>query len=145
MNNAQESNLSQALRNRKKQDKRYPHIVNVDNGRLLPNTEKLRAHPKYRVYAGPTGPEVTNEQRLAWVQGLMERNPIKVVNTTAEVFDIAKASSEDLVAFALDQYGAALDATKPAAALRREVAALAGLPAQEMPVASGTGLLEPLV
>ncbi len=141
MNSQQEANLSQAVSSSKRQDKRYPHVINVENGRLMPNTPKLRGHKLYRVYAGPK--DATTEQRLAWIKGLMARTPIRVVNSAEETFDIAKAGGEDIVAFALEHFGAALDATKPVGVLRRELAGLAGLPTQDVPVVSavGSGLL----
>jgi len=141
MNSQQEHNLSQAFSKSKKQDKRYPHVVNVENGRLMPNTPKLREHKLYRVYAGPK--DATTEERLAWIKGLMARSPIKVVNSAEETFDIAKAGGEELVAFALEHFGAALDGTKPVAVLRRELAGLAGLPTQEVPVVGGILASEP--
>ena len=135
MNTQQEQNLSNAVSASKKQDKRYPQVINIENGRLMPNTKRLREHKLYRVYAGPK--DATTEERLAWIKGLMARTPIRVVNSAEETFDIAKAGGEELVAFALEHFGAALDGTKPVAVLRRELANLAGLPTQEVPVVTG--------
>jgi hypothetical protein len=113
------------MRAKKKQDKTHPHLVNVKDGRLMPNTPKLREMADYRVYDGPI--DGTREQRLAWVKKVIARNPVKIVNTQVEEsFDIGKASKDDLVTFAYEQWGQTLDIAKPLKVLRDEVAKLAG-------------------
>lgn len=122
----QEQRLTDShARSRKKQDKEHPHLVNVKDGRLMPNTPKLREMADYRVYDGPI--DGTREQRLVWVRAALKRNPVKIVNTQEqETFDIGKASKDDLVTFAFEQWGATLDSAKPLKMLRDEVAKLAG-------------------
>ena len=122
----QEQRLTDSLaRAKKKQDKTHPHLVNIKDGRLMPNTVRLREMTDYRVYDGPI--DGTNEQRLAWVKKAISRNPVKIVNTQVEeAFDIGKASKDDLVTFAYEQWGKTLDIAMPLKALRDEVAKLAG-------------------
>jgi hypothetical protein len=124
---AQEQSLSDSyMRAKKKQDKTHPHLVNVKDGRLMPNTPKLREMADYRVYDGPI--DSTREQRLAWVKKAIGRNPVKIVNTQVEEsFDIGKASKDDLVTFAYEQWGQTLDIAKPLKVLRDEVSKLAGV------------------
>ncbi len=121
----QEQRLSDShMRSKKKQDKTHPHLINIKDGRLMPNTPKLREMADYRVYDGPI--DGTRESRMAWIKGALKRNPIKIVNTQEqETFDIGKASKDDLVTFAFEQWGKTLDIAKPLKALRDEVAALA--------------------
>ena len=65
---------------------------------------------------------------LSWVYWLkgMQHMPRKVVNTVPqEVFDIGTATADDLVMFALEEYGATLDPVLPVKKLRTKVAELA--------------------
>lgn len=123
----QEQRMSDSLAaSKKKQDKTHPHLINIKDGRLMPNTPKLRLLPDYRVYDGPI--DGTRAQRMGWIKQAISRAPVKIVNTApveAAVFDIGKASKDDLITFAFERWGKTLDASKTLALLRTEVAALA--------------------
>lgn len=110
---------------KKRQDKTNPFVINIDNGRLLPNTPRLRAHKDYRVYTGPTGPDVTEAQRMQWLAGAKRYSP-RIVDSSvgaeaaaeSEPFDIGTATAADLVMFAFENYGKVLDEKSPLPVLR---------------------------
>lgn len=109
---------------KKRQDKTNPMVINIDDGRLMPNTEALRKHPKYRVYGGPLDAPVS--ARMKWLAGALRQMP-KVTNSKAEsdVFDVGTATADDLVVFAMENWGAVLDPTKDLRELRKAVMKLA--------------------
>jgi len=124
----QERNLSNASANVKhKQDKVNPHVINIHDGRLMPNTPRLRVHKDYRIYTGPKGPDIGAPERLRWLAGALRQLPMKVVNSKAEAdtFDVGTATKDELVVFAQDEFGHVLDASKDVRTLRKEVMALA--------------------
>ncbi len=108
---------------KRRQDKTNPMVIHIENGRLMPNTPNLRKHPMYRVYGGAL--DAALPERMKWLKGMM-RMPRQVVNTAPqEVFDIGTATADDLVLFALEEYGAVLASTTPINKLRKQVAAMA--------------------
>lgn len=118
----QESNLSQAAAasKKRKQDATNPMVINIHDGRLMPNTPRLRVHKDYRVFTGDIN--ATLPERMRWLTGT-KHQPIRVVNTadTAAEFDLGAASKEDIVTFAFEQYGVVLEPTKDIRTLRKEV------------------------
>jgi hypothetical protein len=127
MTEQQEANLAAAhgRAKKKKQDKANPMVINIHNGRLMPNTPRLRAHKDYRVYGGKLDASVP--ERMRWLEGALKQLPTKVVNSkeAEDMFDVGTASIDDLVVFAVEQWGATLDPNKPIKQLRKEVVALA--------------------
>jgi hypothetical protein len=116
----QERNLSDAnARAKKKQDRTNPHVINIEDGRLMPNTPRLRIHPKYRVYTGPKDADVGT--RMRWLEGAT-KTP-KIVNTMAEAdaFDVGTATLDEMQVFALENFGLVLDTKKPMKTLRKEI------------------------
>jgi hypothetical protein len=123
----QERNLSEAnARAKKKQDRTNPMVVNIEDGRLMPNTPRLRVHPQYRVYGGPRDADAAG--RLRWLDGQSRAGKTtKVVNSkeAEDTFDVGTATADDLMIFALENYGLALDPSKPLKVLRKELLAAA--------------------
>lgn len=124
---AAEQRMIAARNARNQQDKKHPFVINIKDGRLLPNVPTLRAHPDYRVYTGD--PKAAVEDRLRFLSVAGHR-PRVVDSEEGEQappppFDIAKASREELVAFAASQYDATLDPGAHLNALRAQVRALA--------------------
>lgn len=118
----QERNLSDAnARAKKKQDKTNPMVVNIEDGRLMPNTPRLRVHPQYRVYAGPKDADAAG--RLRWLEGQSRGGKTKLVNSKADedTFDVGTATADEMVIFALENYGLKLDPKKPLKTLRKEL------------------------
>lgn len=96
-----------------KQDKKHPMLINVEDGRLMPNVPLLRKNAKYRVFMGDPKTPLADRMRILETQGI--RNRAAVVDSSQQAadapeFDIGKAQRADLVKFALETYGATLDA-----------------------------------
>lgn len=109
---------------KRRQDKTNPHVINVNDGRLMPNTPRLRKHKDYRVYMGPK--DADTELRMKWLAGAGRRSPMVVDSSEpAEVFDLGKATAADLVLFAFENYGMILDENTPIVELRKAVKATA--------------------
>lgn len=127
MISAQQEMAMQAANDRsskKRQDKTNPHVIHVDNGRLMPNTPRLREHKDYRVYTGPKGADLPT--RMRWLAGAQRRAPALIDSSEAsETFDLGKASAADLVMFAFENYGKVLDENTPLLELRKAIKAMA--------------------
>lgn len=124
---AVEQKMVAAHNARNQQDKKHPFVINIKDGRLLPNVPSLRAHPSYRVYTGDPAASPRDRLRFLSVAG---HRPAVVDSDEGEQappppFDIAKAGREELVEFAASQYGTALDPSAHLNALRAQVRALA--------------------
>lgn len=123
----QEKNLSNAQQRsaKKKQDKAYPHVVNINDGRLMPSVPALRNHKDYRLYTGPA--DASTAERLKWVEGTLKKGMPKVINSMAEAdeFDVGKASKDDLIVFAMEQFGHALDPSVDIRTMRKKIVEMA--------------------
>ena len=121
----QEKTLSNAQQRsaKRRQDKQFPHVVNVNDGRLMPNVLALRNHKDYRVYQGPK--DASTDDRLRWLQGV-SKTP-KVTNSQAEAddFDVGKATKDDLIVFAMEQYGAPIDPAMDIRTMRKKIVEMA--------------------
>lgn len=118
----QEQNLASASKRSKKrlQDKTHPQVVNIHDGRRMPNVLMLREHKDYRIYLGPEG--VTDAEALQWVKGELKRKVPKVTYTSPlDSFDVGKATKDDLIVFAMEELGIALDPTMHIATMRSKV------------------------
>lgn len=115
---SQEQNLANS-RGKARQDKKVPLLINRDNLRLMPNTPLIRKRPQYMPYDG----EATDDEatRRSYVTGNGSRRP-RVVNSAAEadVFDIGKATKDELITFAMSEYSKMLDGSKDIRTLRKE-------------------------
>lgn len=122
-----------AARARKRQDKAHPYLVNIKDGRLMPNVPNVRAQADYRVYDGPINN--SRAERMVWVTKALRMNPIKIIDSSVaeDVFDVGTASKDDLLTFAMDQWGMALDGEKSLLVLRKEVTRLASLASVQLP------------
>lgn len=109
---------------RNKQDKKYPHLINIDDGRLLPNVPNLAKHPKYRVYHGD--PKATSGERLRYLASQLGGRAAHraVVNSQEDVapFDVGTATKEELIAFAQTEYDLELSSNTDIRTLRKRVA-----------------------
>lgn len=114
----QEEALATA-RGNARQDKRVPLLINRENLRLLPNTPLIRRRSQYMPYDGRADDDEAT--RRAFVEGAGTRRP-RVLNSAAEAdaFDIGKCTKDELVTFAMGEYGQMLDPTKDIRTLRKE-------------------------
>lgn len=122
----QESNLAAAhARAKKKQDKANPYVVNIHDGRLMPNTPRLRVHKDYRVLPMDQQKATSSSaaERLRWLEKAVGVGSPKVMNSMAEsdAFDVGTANPDELAVFAMEQWGFSLDPRKPLKTLRAEV------------------------
>ena len=132
---AVEARMSEARRRANAQDREHPFLINIDDGRLVPNVPRLAGqaankalgkafippHPKYRVYMGPPKAKLEERMRILMTQGLMARAAVIDTNhlagsgntvseaEKAEAFNINRAGREELVVFAQENYGVAID------------------------------------
>jgi hypothetical protein len=84
----------------------------------------LRAHPKYRPYHGLL--TASHADRLTYLKTEHKSIPRTVIDSSnAKAFDIATASREELVAFALSEYGTSLAPTLNAMSMRVQIRKLA--------------------
>lgn len=119
----QESNVS-AARARTRQDRKIPFLIHVDDARLLPNTPLNARNPKYRPYLGDY--RASEAERMAFLRSGGfggGKRPVKMPMDD-DTFDIGKASKDELIAFAFEQYQKVLDQGTDIRTLRKEVAAL---------------------
>lgn len=121
----QERNLSEAnARAKKKQDKTNPTVININNGRLMPNTPRLRAHSQYKVYTGDVN--ASTADRMAWLAGALKNGSKKITNSKAELdeFDVGTADKDELMVFAMEEFGHALDPKLTLKDMRKKIMAL---------------------
>lgn len=135
---AQEANLSAQI-TRARQDKKTPFCINVKDGRLMPNVPEIRANADYRPFTGNY--KATLDERMAYLRSGGFGGPGRravVMPADDDIppappveeqppFDIAKASKEELVAFAFDQWAEVLSIDTHLTTLRSQVAKLAKL------------------
>lgn len=117
-----EAQLADARAAKSKQDKKYPHLIHVDDGRLLPNIETLRKHPKYRVYRGDSSASLAERLRYLQSQGVSGGRRAVVDSSASEPFDLSKASKEELTAFASEQYDIVFAPGTPVMSMRQQIA-----------------------
>ncbi len=138
----QEANLAEAnARAKKKQDRVNPHVVNIEDGRLMPNTPRLRIHPQYRVYTGPKDADAAG--RLQWLEGQTRHGAPRIVNSkeAEDQFDVGTATADEIVMFANEHFGAVLDPKSPMKTLRSQLVLLAEkAEAQERAQSQGSDL-----
>lgn len=130
-----------ARRSRQRQDQKVPLLIR-DDGMLVPNTKLNAANPRLRPYHGD--PKASLTDRMRFLQGLAGRRQVKYDPADDEPFDLNTADADTLVQFALDQYGAVLDPSKPVKVLREQVFKLSQLPTEndltQLPAAQGNTL-----
>lgn len=144
ISDAQEQKMISDRAARNKQDPKHPYLINVKDGRILPNVPALAGrparktdsghvepakagHPDLRVYTGD--PKASKEERLRWLQtngvGTAAQRPVSLANV--EPFDVGTATMDELVEFAQSEYGVDISRMKAQGlkAVRNEVIKLA--------------------
>ncbi len=118
----QDQNLTNAQKRslKRRQDKDHPMVVNINDGRRMPNVPMLREHRDYRVYMGP--PNASDADALKWVRGDLKRGTPQVTYTSpTDAFDVGKATKDDLIVFAMEEFALALEPTMHIATMRSKV------------------------
>ncbi|MBX3603190.1 MAG: hypothetical protein KF863_21425 [Rubrivivax sp.] len=114
-------------RARTRQNKEIPFLIR-DDGMLMPNVPLIAKNPRFRPYHGDVSASL--EERMQYLRGETARR--RVINSAvqsdpAAPFDIAKASKDDLIAFAQEEYGYTVDPALHLNKIRSDVARLAGI------------------
>lgn len=107
----------------KRQDSAAPLLINIEDGRLMPNAPNIRALPGYRIYHGD--PKADLKARMAYLHSGGHGRKHTPVLDDVQPFDVSKATKEELLSFAMNEYGAALDVTADLRTLRKKVMELA--------------------
>ncbi len=111
-------------RSRLRQDRVVPLLIR-DDGMLYPNTKLVARNPRFRPYHGD--PKASLQDRLRFLKGLAATRAVTYNPEPEEPFDIGTADADALMVFAQEQYGAALDPSKPVKVLREQVFKLSQL------------------
>jgi hypothetical protein len=110
------------LRGAKRQSKEFPLLIR-DDGVLFPNVPLVAKKANFRVYTG--SPKASLQERLQYVKMGGLRKVPQLTNIEPPPFDVGKATKDDIVLFAREEFGAEMDATKPLARMREDLIALA--------------------
>lgn len=138
-----DENLEQRVaehRSKTRQNKTQPWLIR-DDGMIYPNTPLTAKNTRFRIYHGDV--KASLEDRMRYLQNLGSKR--RVINSATAAddeapFDIAKASKEQLIEFAQEQYGEILDPALHLNKMRSMVAKLAGVDpvrAQQVPNEAG--------
>jgi hypothetical protein len=116
-----------AHRSKTRQNKAVPFLIR-DDGILFPNVPLIARKQNFRPYHGELG--ATIEQRMEYLKGFSQRRRAVVMSeplVEEEPFDIARASKDDLIKFAMDEYSEPIDPDMHMNKIRSIVAKLAGV------------------
>lgn len=121
-----EASVAQA-RGRTRQNKEVPFLIR-DDGILMPNVPLIAKKQNFRPYHGDV--KATLAQRLEYLKGM--RTSRRVINTATVAdeeapFDIAKATKEELIKFAMDEFVYTIEPDTHLNKVRSIVAKLAGV------------------
>lgn len=141
-----EARMISARAARNKQNAKIPFLINVKDGRLIPNVPAIagrpaetttdgktipakKPHPDYRPFTGSV--KASLDERLAWIASLgghASAAPRAVSLANLPAFDLGTATVDELIEFAQEEYkekAAHLSKTLGLKALRKEVARMA--------------------
>ena len=108
----------------RRQDKTNPHLISMTDFLIFPNVPRLRENKDLIVYNGDI--KATLEERRRYVETMKTgRGGLRPVTDTSRAFDVGTANAQELADFALLEYGVELNASSPAAHLRKQVVKLA--------------------
>lgn len=125
-----EANLSEA-RARGRQSRSPALLVNAE-GRLYPNVPLVAKKPEWRPYHGDAKASV--QERIDYFHGVANTRRRAVV-MEPEPFNLSKASADEIVAFAMEEFGTPLDGSLPINELRQQCYRLSQLPEIPVPAA----------
>lgn len=116
-----------ANRGKTRQNKAVPWLIR-DDGMIFPNVPLIAKKQNFRPYHGDPGAPLP--ERMKYLQGFsMQRRRVVMSSPVVEPepFDIAKATKEELIEFAMEEYSHPIDPDTHLNKVRAEVAKLAGL------------------
>lgn len=113
-----------AVRGRARQDKRNPLLISMKDHLLWPNVPNLRKNKDMILYTG--NPKASADERRRYVESMKTgRAGVRAVIDSSEPFDVAKASKQELLDFALTEYGKTLNPSAPDVTLRKQISIMA--------------------
>lgn len=113
-----------AVRGRARQDKKNPLLISMKDFLLWPNVPNLRKNKDMILYTG--NPKAKAEERKRYVESMKTgRLGMRAVVDTSAAFDVGTATAQDLIDFALTEYGKSLNPAAPLVTLRKQVTLLA--------------------
>jgi hypothetical protein len=121
----QEASLSTRMSAKYKQDTKVPLLINLKDGRLIANSINVRDLPDYRPYTG--NPKASIEERMKFIASSIGGSRSRVVDSSAEApeFDVAKATKDEIVTFAFNEFGVVLSEETDIRTLRKQLMAAA--------------------
>lgn len=114
-------------RGARRQNKAQPWLIRAD-GQIFPNVPLLAKRKNMRVYTGDI--KAPLEERMRYLDGLPGKR--RVVFDEAEPFNITKATKEELIAFAFDEYSEVIEPSEHINKVRALVCKLADLDYNEI-------------
>lgn len=114
-------------RGKTRQSKSCPWLIR-DDGMIFPNVPLIAKKQNFRPYHGD--PAAPLDERMQYLQGLTHQRRRVVMSAPLveeEPFDIAKATKEELIAFAMEEYAEPIDPGEHLNKVRAIVAKLAGV------------------
>jgi len=131
ISDAQQGKLSQTVARVYAQDKKIPMLINIHDGRLIANSVAIRgdgtmshpANPDYRLYTGSL--KASLQERMAFIASSVGIGRARVVDSSAEApeFDVAKATKDEIIAFAFTEFGTVLSEDTDIRTLRKQLMA----------------------
>jgi hypothetical protein len=107
----------------RRQDKQNPLLISMTDFLLFPNVPNLRKNQDMILFRG--NKDASLEERKRYVESMKTGRAGMRAVVDSGPFDVAKASSQDLVDFAMIEYGEELNIKTPRASLVKQVVALA--------------------
>jgi hypothetical protein len=114
-------------RSKTRQSKTCPWLIR-DDGMIVPNVPLIAKKQNFRPYHGDPG--ATIEERMRYLQGFSHKRRAVVMSAPLvedEPFDIAKATKEELIQFAMEEFSEPIDPEEHLNKVRTIVAKLAGV------------------
>lgn len=114
-------------RSKNRQSKTCPWLIRED-GAIYPNVPLIAKKQNFRPYHGD--PAASLEERMRYLQGLSHQRRRVIMSAPVieeEPFDIAKASKEELIEFAMEEFSEPIDPGEHLNKVRAIVAKLAGV------------------
>lgn len=117
INDSEEARLA-AARSRKRQNQDVPYLIR-DDGDLYPNVPLVAKDVRFRPFHGDVNASLN--ERLDYLRGIAKKRKVTYNPQDTEPFEIGTADLDDLLMFAMDEYGVALDSSLPLRKLREQV------------------------
>lgn len=127
ISNQTEDSLASRINTKYKQNKATPFLINIKDGRLIPNNVNTAMELDYRPYHGDV--KISRLERLKNLQGVPANSRTRLINSMPDVdpttFDLGKATKLEIIAFAMDEYALPLSEETDVRTLRKQVQAAA--------------------